>query len=58
MLIKVGDGAAVTKSLTELGVIVRPMTPYGLQEWIRVSFGRPEENEKFVEALERVLQGS
>lgn len=55
MLIKTGDGIAVTEALTELGVIVRPMAPYGLEEWIRISFGRPEENEKFVEALAKVL---
>ncbi|NOY79732.1 MAG: histidinol-phosphate transaminase [Kiritimatiellaeota bacterium] len=55
MLIRVGDGAAVTERLTRRGVIVRPMAGYGLPEYIRVSFGRPDENEKLIQALRQVL---
>jgi histidinol-phosphate aminotransferase len=56
MLIKTGDGARVTQKLTEAGVIVRPMAAYGLSEWIRISFGKPEENVKFLKALAVIIK--
>lgn len=56
MLIRVGDGAAVTRALTEAGVIVRPMAGYGLPEHIRVSFGAMSENQRFVNALAAILK--
>jgi histidinol-phosphate aminotransferase len=55
MLIKTGRGLEVTKALTERGVIVRPMAPYGLSEWIRVSFGTESENHQFVTVLKEVM---
>ncbi|MCM8533204.1 MAG: histidinol-phosphate transaminase, partial [Lentisphaeraceae bacterium] len=55
MLIKTGKGKEVTAALTKESVIVRPMAPYGLDEWIRVSFGKSEENQRFIEALGKVL---
>ena len=55
MLIKVGDGARVTQSLTEKGVIVRPMAPYKLGEWIRVSLGTMAENEAFAKAFREIM---
>jgi histidinol-phosphate aminotransferase len=41
--------------MQKLGVIVRPMDGYQLPEWIRISIGTPEENERCVEALKTVL---
>jgi len=55
MLIRVGDGAAVTEELTRRGVIVRPMGGYALPEYIRISFGLPPENERLVNALREVV---
>ncbi|OGV35065.1 MAG: histidinol-phosphate transaminase [Lentisphaerae bacterium GWF2_45_14] len=55
MLIKVGDGASVFKKLEKKGVIVRPMGPYGLNEWIRVSLGTEEENLRFINELGKIL---
>ena len=40
------------------GVIVRPMKLYGFPTSLRVTAGRHEENEKFLEALQRVLTTS
>lgn len=40
MLVKVGDGDAAFRSLQRDGVIIRPMSPYGLPSWIRVTIGR------------------
>jgi len=50
-------GRAVYEDLLHEGVIVRAMGP-PLQSWIRVTVGKPEENERFLHSLERVLQGS
>lgn len=54
-LIKVGDGGGVYEKLLRKGVIVRPMKSYGLGEYIRVTVGLPEENERFVRSLQEVL---
>jgi len=48
-------GADVYEALLRQGVIVRPMKGFGLTEHVRISIGLPEENERFVKALEDVL---
>ncbi|KQY08465.1 aspartate aminotransferase [Massilia sp. Root133] len=59
VLVKVGDddgaGARVNLALLKQGVIVRPVGAYGLPQWLRISIGLPEENARFVEALEKAL---
>jgi histidinol-phosphate aminotransferase len=52
-LIKVGDGKGVYEALLRDGVIVRPMSSYGLGEYIRVTVGLQAENERFVKSLEK-----
>jgi histidinol-phosphate aminotransferase len=37
------------------GVIVRPIDNYGMPNHLRVTIGREEENERFIRALEKVL---
>jgi histidinol-phosphate aminotransferase len=37
------------------GVIVRPLAGWGAKTAIRVSIGRPEENEQFVAAMKKVV---
>jgi histidinol-phosphate aminotransferase len=46
----------INEALLRLGVIVRPIGNYGLPNHLRVSIGLPQENERFVEALRRVLE--
>ncbi len=55
ILARVGDGPGVFKSMQQNGVIVRPMQGYGLPEWIRISIGTQEENEKSIQALKSSL---
>ncbi len=50
-----GDGQSVFAALLERGVIVRTVAEYGLPGHLRVTVGLPEENARFLEALERVL---
>lgn len=53
--VKVGDAAGVNASLLRQGVIVRPIAGYGMPEWLRVSIGLPEENARFIEALQSAV---
>lgn len=50
-----GDAAPVYQALLREGVIVRPIGAYGLPRHLRVSVGLEQENQRFVQALERVL---
>jgi histidinol-phosphate aminotransferase len=49
------DPISVYNSLLKLGVIVRPVINYGLKTHLRVTVGLPEENERFIWAIKRVL---
>jgi histidinol-phosphate aminotransferase len=55
ILVKVGDGPAVFQAMQKAGVIVRPMGIYQLPEWVRISIGTPEENERCLAALHAAL---
>lgn len=55
VLVKVGDGDAVFQSMLEKGVIVRAMRGYKLPDWVRISVGTQEENERCIEVLDQVL---
>ncbi len=55
ILIKVGDGLDVFEKLQNQSVIVRPMMPYQLPEWIRISFGTNEENQKFIDEFQKII---
>jgi histidinol-phosphate aminotransferase len=50
-------GRAVYEALLHEGVIVRAM-PAPLESWIRVTVGKPEENQRFLDSLTRVLRES
>lgn len=49
-----GDALAHYQSLLAKGVIVRPVGNYGMPKHLRVSIGLPEENRRFLTALEAV----
>lgn len=53
--VRVGDGATVFQGLLRKGVIVRPVSNYGMAEYLRVSIGLESENARFLQALEEVL---
>lgn len=52
MLVKVGDGARFFAGLQKRGVIVRPMKPYGMGEWLRVTVGSEAQNMRLLAALD------
>jgi histidinol-phosphate aminotransferase len=55
ILVRVGNGQAVFDAMQKQGVIVRPMGGYQLPEWIRISVGTPQENQRSLAALQKSL---
>ena len=53
--VRVGNAARVYQSMLAEGVIVRPIAGYGMPEHLRVTVGKPEQNARFLAALERGL---
>ena len=49
------DAGPVYQALLREGVIVRPVAGYGMPQHLRVSIGLPEENQRFLEVLRKVL---
>ena len=54
--VAVPDETAVSDRLYDRGFTVNPLGSWGLPGLIRVSFGLPEENERFLDALREVLE--
>ena len=53
---RVGDGQRVFEAIQKQGVIVRPMGGYQLPEWIRISIGTPQENERCLAVLKAMIK--
>jgi histidinol-phosphate aminotransferase len=51
-------GLEIYQAMLRQGVIIRAMDAYGLPDYIRVNLGLPEENRRFLEALEKVLRSA
>jgi len=57
-LIKVPTGGKnIYQRMLREGVIIRSMESYGLGEYIRINVGLPEENERFIKSLKKVIDG-
>jgi histidinol-phosphate aminotransferase len=55
ILVRVGDGQRVFEEMQKRGVIVRPMGGYQMVEWVRITMGTPEENQRCLNALQAAL---
>ena len=56
VLIKTPLGAEETyRRMLREGVIVRSMESFGLKDYIRINVGLPEENQRFMKTLEKIL---
>lgn len=53
--VNIPNAAEVYQSLLEAGVIVRPLTAYGMTGYLRVSIGTSPQNQKFITALTEIL---
>lgn len=58
VLVRCGEGTAAFKALQSKGMIVRPLAAYGMPDAIRVTIGKGQENERFLQLLEAHLNGS
>jgi histidinol-phosphate aminotransferase len=56
LLVKAGPD--VYERLLREGVIVRPLSGFGMPDHVRVTIGLPEENERFVKTLRRLRETS
>jgi histidinol-phosphate aminotransferase len=58
ILVDVGRNASdIYQKLLHEGVIVRPMTSFGMETALRITIGTPEENRRLVKGLRAVLGG-
>src|SRR6185295_15549262 len=56
ILVDVGHSASdVYQRLLKEGVIVRPLTPFGMESALRITIGTPQENRRLVKALRHVM---
>ena len=56
ILVRIGpEAAAIQEELLKMGVIVRPCAGYDLPEYLRISIGTREENERLLSSLEIAL---
>lgn len=53
--VKVGEAANIYELLLRQGVIVRPVANYGMPEYLRITIGTAQENERCVAALQKVM---
>ena len=58
VLAEVGQNAqALFEALLPLGIILRPLGPYGMPQAMRISIGTPPENLRLLRALDQILSG-
>ncbi len=49
------DGLVLYQKLLRQGVIVRPVTNYGMPEYLRITIGSQHQNERFIESLKHCI---
>lgn len=52
---KVDRASHVYEALLKAGIIIRPVANYEMPDYLRVSIGLKEENERFIQALEMII---
>ncbi len=55
IMVKVPDAVGKFVQMQKKGVIVRPNVGYGLPDWLRITIGKPEQNQRCIKALEETL---
>jgi histidinol-phosphate aminotransferase len=56
LLVKVGQGQAWFEALEARGIIVRPLRPYGLPEYIRITVGTRAQNNRLLAEMEEIMR--
>ena len=55
ILVNAGDGKALYEKLLKFGILVRDMTAWKLDAFVRVTIGTMEENKRLVRVLKKIL---
>lgn len=56
ILVRVGDGGRLFADLQRRGVIIRPVSSYGMPEWVRVTVGTKVQNERLLHELDTIVR--
>ena len=56
VMVKVADAPQKFVEMQKRGVIVRPNVGYGLPDWLRITIGKPEQNERCIGELAKLLK--
>ncbi|WPJ95024.1 histidinol-phosphate transaminase [Coraliomargarita algicola] len=56
VLANVGDGGAFFQALQQRGLIVRPLAPYGMPAFVRITIGTEAENQRLLAAARELAQ--
>ena len=56
VMVNVGDGPGTFQQMLARKIIVRPLLGYGLPQWVRISVGTMEQNERCISALKEILK--
>src|SRR5262249_18573062 len=51
LMVNVGDGPGIFREMLTRKIIIRPLAGYGLKEWVRISIGTMEQNQKCISEL-------
>jgi histidinol-phosphate aminotransferase len=50
------DGLMLYKKLLKEGIIIRDLKQYNLDNFVRVTIGKPKENKLFIQKLKKILE--
>lgn len=56
LLVRFPDARDVNQRLLQKGIIVRPLQPYGLEDYLRITTGTAAQNDRLIATLEEILQ--
>ncbi len=56
VLLRHSNSSEILQRLENHGIIPRPLVPYGMADYLRISVGLPEENIEFLAVLERIVE--
>jgi len=49
-------GKEIYNNLLKKGFLIRPLSPYGFDNWFRISIGLPEENKALIDTISQILK--
>ncbi len=55
VLLKHPRARKIGQKLENIGIIPRPLAPYGMPDWLRISVGLPDENTMFIKMLDEII---